>query len=117
MSEPLTSLVKKMDERVNAAAGKHKAALGTYFIFNDRPGLADQLRNLAKKENLKRVSLAIGNAPPRYEVSGEAEVTVVIYSPGRRRNPVTANFAFRQGELDDEASEAILEALTKVLPK
>ena len=119
MSEPLASLVKKIDQKVIAASGKHKPGiqLGTYFIFNDRPGLADQLRALAKKEGLQRVSLAIGNAPPRYEVNGEAELTVVIYSPGRRQNPVTANFALRPGELDETTSNAIVEALSKVLPK
>jgi len=30
---------------------------------------------------------------------------------------VTANFALRKGELDDEKVEAIVKALTEVLPK
>lgn len=119
MSDPLARLVKNIDKKLIEVAGKYKPGvpLGTYFIFNDRPGLADRLRDLAKKDNLQRVSLAIGNVPPRYEVNGEAELTVVIYSPGRRQNPVTANFALRSGELDQTTSDAIVEAISKVLPK
>jgi hypothetical protein len=120
MSDPLTSLVKKMNQKVNEAAGKYKEGrnLGAYLIINDAPGLADQLRGMAKKEELQRVSLCIGAAPPRYEVSGEADVTVVIYNPGRRNEQsVVANFALRQGELDDAKSDAIVAALAQVLPK
>jgi hypothetical protein len=73
---------------------------------------------MAKNEGLQRVSLCIGAAPPRYELSGEADVTVVIYNPGRRNEQaVQANFALRKGELDDAKSDAIVAALAQVLPK
>jgi hypothetical protein len=120
MSDPLTSLVKKMEQKVDEAAGKYKEGrhLGTYLIVNDAAGLADHLRGMAKTEGLQRVSLCIGAAPPRYEVSGEADVTVVIYNPGRRNEQaVVANFALRKGELDDAKSDAIVAALAQVLPK
>ena len=120
MSDPLTSLVKKIDQKVNEAAGKYKEgrSLGTYVIANDAAGLAEQLRGMAKTDGLRRVSLCIGAAPPRYEVANEADVTVVIYNPGRRNEQaVVANFALRKGELDDAKSDAIVAALAKVLPK
>ena len=120
MSDPLTSLVKKIDESVNAAAGKYaaKRRLGTFVIMPDAAGLADELRGMAKNESLKQVNLCIGNAPPRYEVAKEAYVTVVIYTPGRPgQNTVTANFAVRECELDDLAAAAIVAELSKVLPK
>ena len=45
-------------------------------------------------------------------------MTVVIYSQGRRpQQKVTANFAFRKGELDDAKTKAIVKALSDVLPK
>ena len=83
MSDPLTGLVKKIDEKVHEASGKHKNKLGTFVIIGNADGRADQLRELAQRESLQRVTLCIGAAPPRYEVNPEADVTVVIYNPGR----------------------------------
>ena len=118
MSDPLTSLVKKIDERVEAAAGKTSRPLGAYFIFPGADGLDQRLRAIAQKESLKRVNLCIGTLPPRYEVNNEADLTVMIYSVGRRpEQHVTANFALRRGELDDEKIDAIARALAQVLPK
>jgi hypothetical protein len=119
MSDPLTGLVKRIDARINEASPKHtKSKLGTFVIVGDAPGRADQLRSLAQWEGLNRVNLCIGAAPQRYEVNGAADVTVVIYTPGRPRdNQVVANFAFRSGELTEAQSDAILEALSRVLPK
>jgi hypothetical protein len=120
MSDPLTGLVKKIDEAVNAASGKYPGGrrLGTFVIFRDTPGLADQLRAMAKNESLQRVTLSIGAAPPRYEVNPAADVTVVIYTPGRPgQNRVTANFALSECDLDESQSDAIVAALAKVLPK
>lgn len=121
VSDPLTSLVKKIDQRVNeAAASRAKAApeLGTYIIFcKDAEGLDDQLRRLAEYESLTRVSFGIGAPPVDYNLASEADVTVVIYQVGRRGDPVKANFALRINELDEKRSAAIVEALSKVLPK
>ena len=120
MSDPLTSLVKKINEKVNEASPKYKAGqrFGAFVILPDAPGLADQLRGLAECERLSRVTLSIGAAPQRYEVNPQAEVTVVIYHPGRPgQQTVAANFAYRQCELDDTSGAAIVAALAKVLPK
>jgi hypothetical protein len=118
MSDPLTSLVKKIDQRVDAA-GKTTRPLGTYVIFDSSAaGLDQQLRDLAEYEALKRVSLGIGAPPKDYEVSKEADVTVVIYNVGRRhQQKVTANFALRLGELDEAKIDAIAKAVSEVLPK
>lgn len=118
-SGPLTSLVKKIDQRVGAAAGKTARPLGAYIIFvGNSDGLDKQLRGIAEKEALTRVSLCIGAPPKNYEVANEADVTVVIYSVGRRpEQHVTANFALRKGELDEAKADAIVKALSQVLPK
>jgi hypothetical protein len=115
----LTGLVKKIEQRLEAAAGKTPRALGAYILFDSNAdGLADRLRSMAAKESLKRVFLGIGAAPQDYAVSSDAEVTVVIYTPNRRwEQRVTANFAFRKGMLDDAKSDAIVRALADVLPK
>ena len=111
----MTSLVKKIDQRLNTATGKP----GVYVIFlNNTDGLDNRLREMAQKEALKRVSVCIGAPPADYAVAGEADVTVVIYRVGqRRREQVTANFALRKGELDEAKADAIVQALCEALPK
>jgi hypothetical protein len=115
----LTSLVKRIDRRVDAAAGKTPRALGAYVIFDSKAdGLDKQLRRLAETQALKRVSLCIGAPPQDYGVAKEADVTVVIYKVGQRRQEkVTANFALRKGELDDAKADDIIKALSEALPK
>jgi len=113
----LTSLVKKIDQRMQAAVGKTPRQLGAYVMFmNDSGGLEQRLRDLAKKEAIQRVALGIGAPPRDYEVAGEADVTVVVYSPARRGERVTANFALRKGELTDAKINDIVKAIGAVLP-
>jgi hypothetical protein len=113
----LTSLVKKIDQQVAAAAVKSARPPGAFVIFVRNPdGLDKQLRSMAEKESLKSVSLCIGTPPEDYEVSEDADVTVVIYRVGKRRQEkVTANFALRKGELDEAISDAIVRALSEAL--
>ncbi len=115
----MTSLVKKIDERVEAAAGKATREMGVYVIFdNNGTGLDTRLRGMAEKEALKRVSLCIGVPPADYGVVAEADITVVIYGIApRRTEKVTANFALRKGELNEANIEAIVKSLSEVLPK
>ena len=120
MNYPLASLVKKIDETVNTASPKYRPGqkLGAFVIIGDAPGRADQLRGIAKTDSLSRVTLSIGAAPPRYEINPAADVTVVIYTPGRPgQNKVTANFALRTSDLDDCMTYEIITALSDVLPK
>jgi hypothetical protein len=114
----LTGLVKKMDERLARAEGKTPEPLGVFVIFDSTSEtLENELRTLAKREGVWNVTLSIGAAPPRYQVNAAADVTVVIYAAARRGQPVTANFALRQEDLDDAKIEAIVKALSDVLPK
>jgi len=115
----LTGLVKKIDQQLEAAAGKAKRTLGAFVIFVNNPnGLDKQLRDMAEKKALKRVSLCIGAPPKDYAVAEKADVTAVIYSFGRRHEQkVTANFTLRKDELDETKVSAIVKALSGVLPK
>jgi hypothetical protein len=119
MSDPLTSLVKKIDQQVDTVTRKAGGGLGTYVIFVDNAeGLDKKLQAMAEKDALKHVTLGIGSPPPVYEVSGDAALTVVIYNVDRRgRQNVKANFALRKGELDETKSKAIVKALAEVLAK
>ena len=115
----MTGLVKKINQRIDAAAGKAGNPLGAYVIFvSNSDGLDKRLRQMAHKEALNRVSLCIGAPPTQYEVANEADMTVVIYNPARRnQQKVTANFALRKGELDEAKTDAIVKAVSEVLPK
>jgi hypothetical protein len=113
ISAPLTSLVKKIDAATVANQGHD---MGSFVVFlSDDEGLADKLKVLAKTERLKECVLALDNppGPEGYGVSRDAEVTVVLYS----RATVKANFAFRKGELNDQAIAKVIGALGKILPE
>lgn len=115
----MTSLVKRIEQHTETAAAKAPRTLGVYVIIDNKDDcLAEQLRSMAETEALKRVSLCIGPPPKDYEIAKEADMTVVIYSAGRRnQQKVTANFALRNGELDETKADAIVKALSDVLPK
>jgi hypothetical protein len=112
----LTSLVKKIDQRLQTTA-QSPNALAVYVLhMNNSNGLDQRLRTLAEKESLKRVMLGIGVPPQTYEIANEADLTVVVYRPARRGQPVTANFALRKGELNDAKIDDIFKAIADVLP-
>jgi hypothetical protein len=119
VSDPLTGLVKKIDKQLEEASPYHKSSnkLGVFVVFcTDDAGFPRRLPDLIAKDQLKQIVLSSTNAagPPKYRVAKEADLTIVIYA---NRNSVVANFALRKGELDENRTEAILKALTQVLPK
>ena len=113
VSDPLTSLVKKID----AFTEQHKAAdVGSFVVFcNDAEGLEKQLKELADKEKLKHLVLSIDNpaGPKDYQVTKDADITIVFYSQFK----VVANHVFRKGDLKDKEIAKVLEDLPKILPK
>jgi len=113
VSDPLTSLVKKID----AETAKHKSdRMGSFVVFlSDDEKLQDQLKALADKQGLKKCVLTIDNpaGPGPYKIAKDADVTVVLYD---KRN-VKANHAFKKGELNDKAIERVLADIPKMFPK
>jgi len=113
VSDPLTSLVKKID----TATADHKACkMGSFIVFcSDDEHLEATLKELAKKEKLDHIVLTIDNpqGPPRYKVAKDADVTVVLYE----QQKVKANYAFKQGELHDKDIDQIVAAVSKILPE
>lgn len=109
-SDSLTSLVKKID-----AASQDKKINSFVCFLSDDEKLEDTLKVLAEKQGIKKCVLAIDNVagPKGYEVSKDADVTVVLYTS---RN-VKANHAFAKGKLNDEAIEKVIADLSKIEPK
>jgi hypothetical protein len=107
----LTTLIKKIDV---ATAKNQKARMGSFVVFlSDKEGLDAQLKSLAAKQGLKNIVLSIDNpaGPERYQVARDADVTVVLYSD----HTVRSNFAYRKGQLNDQAITQILNAVPKTV--
>jgi predicted transcriptional regulator len=114
VSDPLTSLVKKIDA---ATAKNHESSMGSFIVFlNDDEGLEKTLKGLAEKEKLEHIVLTLEtnkSGPPKYKIAEDADVTVVLYTKGE----VKANYAFKKGELKDKDIEKIVDDVKKILPE
>jgi len=107
----LTSLVKKVDE---ATAKHEKDEMGSFVVMlSDDKGMRDQLKALAKKENIKQTVLTVyaSKGPDEYDITKDADVTVLLYV----HKKVKANRAFRKGEFQNKQVEQILGDLPKIL--
>jgi hypothetical protein len=113
LSEPLESLIEQLD----AAAAKHEAQeMGAFVVFlSDDAKLEEKLKAAAKKHKLKHVVLSTFDpvGPEGFEVSADADVTVVLY----REFVVKANHALRKGELTEKRAGKILADVPKILAK
>ncbi len=108
----LTSLVKKIDAATQANSS---SKMGSFVVFlaNDEKAMETKLKDFAEKENIKSIVLTIDNVagPQGYEIAKDAEVTVILYN----KKTVMANHAFRKGELDAKAIEAIIKDIPKII--
>ncbi|MFO0809833.1 MAG: hypothetical protein U0746_14525 [Gemmataceae bacterium] len=111
-NDALTGLVKKLD----AAVAKHKNVhLHSYVVFcNDDKKLPDKLKALAAKERIDRCTLTIDEpaGPEDYKIAKDADVTVVYYVD----KTVKVNRAFKKGDLNAKAVDALVTDLAKILP-
>jgi hypothetical protein len=109
----LTPAVAGLLARLDAEAAKPGAELGGYAVLlGDPDRLAEPARQMARGQNLRAVVLTAAEAaPPRYAVADDAAVTVVLY----RLRMVQASHAFRAGELDDRATDAVLADVQRML--
>jgi hypothetical protein len=116
ISDPLTSLVKKID----AATVKNKdCKMGSFVVFlNDEEGLDKKLKDVADKEKLEKIALAIDNpaGPKEYNIAKDADITVVLYVKAYTKGAVKANYTFKKGEMKDKDIDQIVEDLAKILP-
>jgi hypothetical protein len=114
LSDPLASLVKKID----AATDKNsECEMGSFVVFlNDDEGIDQKLKDLGEKEHLSKIALTrMPNraGPESYKIAKDADVTVVLYS----KNKCQASYAFKKGELTDSDVDKIVTDLTKILPE
>ena len=109
-SEPLASLVKKIDDKIG-----ENAKLKGFVVITPKKGEmpADDLKALAKSAGIKRVPLTVGESPdgpPDYEIARDADVTVLMW----KGHKVKANHAFK-GELADADIDSVVADISKAL--
>jgi len=107
----VATLLKKLEEATEKNA---EAKMGSFAVFcSDQQGLEQTLKDLAGKQGLKKLVLAIDNpaGPKDYEISKDAEVTVLLYNDFT----VRANHAFKAGELNQKSIDAIVADVAKIV--
>ena len=109
-SEPLASLVKKIDAKIG-----ENDALKSFVVIMTSEGekTPEVLRKLAKEASVKHVPLTmIGekDGPPDYEISADADVTVLMWNEGK----VKSGFGFK-GDLSEKDIETIMSGIPKLL--
>ncbi len=111
-SEPLASLVKKIDKKI----GENESLKSFVVIMaKDAETTKEALKKLATDASVKNVPLTmIGekDGPPDYEISSNADITVLMWNQGA----VKVNHAFK-GDLTDKDIETIVSDIPKLLGK
>ena len=104
----LTSLVKKLEQ--SASEGKKAGAFVVLMTDDDKAEA--KLKELAEKENLKKVVLMVDNpaGPSDYKIAKEADVTVLLYE----KKEVKKNFAFEKGKFTDKDAAEVVAAMKEL---
>ena len=109
-SEPLASLVKQIDGKIN-----ENRKLKSFVVIVPKKGEnpTDAVKKLAADAGIKHVPLTIGESPdgpPDYEIAKDADVTVLMWKGGM----VKVNHAFK-GELADKDIRSVVTDIPKLL--
>lgn len=106
----LLQLIQKIDA-ATAADKDHR--LGSYVVVcSDVAGMDRYVQGIGQQMRIQNTILTLYKAtgPEKYRLAPEAEVTVLLYD----HFTVKANHAFKSGELNERAIQAILVDLGKM---
>lgn len=110
----LAGLVKQLDAAVADNADKKLQAF-VNLMGEDREALESDAAAFAADNEISQVPIVVPveheNGPANFGINPEAEVSVMLYVGLK----VKANHAFAADELNEEAVEAILADLSKIL--
>ena len=111
------AMTQKLIKALDAAAVKNeKADMYSFAVFQgDKAKLEPQLKDAAKKAELKKLVLAIEDnedpIPAKYNLNKDADVTVVLYVD----RVVKANYSFAKGKITDKDIEAVIKDVAKIV--
>ncbi len=113
ITDPLTSLVKKVDATNKEQVEKGKKMGSFVVVLSDDEGMEKKLKGLAEKEKLEKTWLLLDNptGPPDYKLAKSADVTVILYV-GKK---VKVNRAYKKDEFKADEVAKILKDLPKIL--
>jgi hypothetical protein len=111
VSDGLAGLLTVCDR---AVADRPKDAMRAWMtVLGEKTIGLDELGRWATKTGLKAVPVGVFDdpvGPPSYKLADDADVTVVLFE----NRKVIANFAFRAGELDQDAIRQLNDQLTNL---
>jgi hypothetical protein len=113
LNEPLGKLVAKLDAEVPT---RKDAGFKVWMTQLTEQADLTALAKWAKASGLQNAPVGAFedlDGPPAYKLTREAEVTVLLFV----KQKVVANFAFRKGELNEEAIQKIAKQLPKLFEK
>lgn len=114
LSDPLGRLAVKCDD---FALAQPKDSLKCWMtVLGEKTATLDDLAKWSKNAGVKVTPVGVFDdpiGPPSYKLSSDAEVTVLLWV----NRKIVANFAFRAGELNDEAVKKIADAMPKLVEK
>ena len=113
LNDSLGKLAAQLDKAVAAKKAADVRAWIT-FLHDDQPAFDPPLVRWTQKHGLKVIPAGVFEdlgGPPSYKLTREADVTVLLFV----KRKVVANFAFRAGELTDEATAEIMKAFPRII--
>jgi hypothetical protein len=116
-SDAVFELIKKLDAETDFSK-----ELTAIVFLSEEEAILDPLKAFLEKQKLREVILTVNSrasqrgtfsssVPPKWKISDEAEVTVILFDKSRR---AVTNFAFRKGELEEKTIYRILTAVAKI---
>lgn len=107
----VAQLLKKLD---TVTTMNKETGLGSFAVIcSDADGMDQQVKAIAQQLGIQSTILTLYKAggPEKYRLSPEADITVLLYN----HLTVKANHAFKNAELTEAATNAILTDLAKML--
>ncbi len=108
------SLTKLAGELDSAIAARPKDELRAWLtVLGEKTVSLDDLGKWAKDGGLKGVPVGVFDdpvGPPTYKLADDAEVTVLLF----HKRKVVSNFAFRTGELNEDAVKRVATEIAKL---
>jgi RNA polymerase sigma factor (sigma-70 family) len=120
INDPLVDLIKRLDAEVARHITDKKKLHVLLVMLSDDQELEKMLKDIAEKQGIKHVSLAIDwdtrnseAGPKAWDLAKDADATIILYN----RRKVEASHSFRKGEMNEKTIGAVMADLPKIVVK
>ena len=109
------AVLKKLINVLEAETAKNaKVEMTSFVVFcSNNEKLKDQLKELAEKDKLKNVVLAVDEpaGPEKYNINKDVDITVFVY----KERVVTSNYTFGKGKMTEKDIAKITGDIAKIV--